>query len=144
MRKATLSLLVLLIAFSIHSFGQTPQWKVVREFHLTNSTATVPQTVLFVAPALGVYRVSGYMAAYSNTPQNAGWSAEVLWTDRTGQGSAAVLFPVLSSGSSSQTISAQLFSPQPGTQVTFLIAPSNPPPQNSTYDIVLTLEKLTN
>lgn len=34
MRKDTLSLLVILIALSIQSFGQTPQWKVVREFHL--------------------------------------------------------------------------------------------------------------
>jgi hypothetical protein len=144
MRKATLSLLVLLIGFSIHGFGQTPQWKVVKEFHLVNSMQTVPKIGFLDAPANGVYRLSGYMAVLSNTAQNAAWFGEVVWTDRTGAESNAGMAPGLYYGSSSQTIPAQIICPQPGTQISLYILPSNPPPQDATYDIVLTLEKLTN
>ncbi len=144
MRKATLSLFVLLIAFTIHSFGQTPQWKVIKEWHVIGGTKSFYKN-LFTPQTNGLYRVSVVLSATTTSyPQDGGWSFGVFWTDRSGAGGdsvATVSFESCCVWDAAPTI---MFSPKVGEPVSFQLQPYNTGPVDATYDVAFTIEQLTN
>ena len=144
MRKIGVLIAVLMCA-SVSSFGQSglPQWKVVKEFHLSDSTTTIPPTVLFTPQRTGIYRITGYMSVESNMEQDAGWSWVVYWTDKTGRPGVTGLTPLLISGSNYLTLSSFSFCAKAGDPVSFRTDPTFPVPQDATYNLEFTIEKLT-
>lgn len=143
MRK--MILIAVLMCASVISFGQSnglPQWKVVKEFHVADQTASVPPTVLFTPTQKGLYRLSMYVSASTDIKQLTGWDMFVYWTDQTGLSANFLLGTDLTGGTTYQADSA-MFSPQIGKPVTVFIQTSNPPPQDASYCVALVIEKLT-
>jgi hypothetical protein len=118
--------------------------KIVAKVFLANSSTTVPLTTLFTPDKPGLYRLTAYLSGIGTQDSFAGaWVFELLWTDPNGVAGSAILS--VSPGSPSnryqQTVSALV--PGAGTPVRYLVSPSNPPPpQNSTYTLLFTVEKL--
>jgi hypothetical protein len=143
MRKATLSLFVLLLALSAHSFGQTPQWKVVKEFHAYGQTQIIPRALIFTPESKGLYRACLALSGFTNVMENTGYSAGVEWTDITGNSNDTFTSVVFQSGSQTGEVGPQVMALAPGAPVYFYVEAS-PPPTDATYDVVYTIEKLTN
>lgn len=146
MRKTTACLIAILTCAWVNSFGQSngkPQWKVVKEFHLTGQTQSAGPITLFTPSEQGFYRVTVYLAAFTNMNQASGWSAAVSWTDRTGLAGTIITSTDLGDGNSYSVVGPQSFSPKAGAPVQLFVEPQSPPPQNSTYDIELNIEELT-
>lgn len=143
--RRTICLVVVLMCAWVSAFGQNnaPQWKVIKAGHIKSGTNAVGPLTLFTPTKNGVYRVSLYMSVSSNLQQNAGWLIQVAWIDQTGLQGFATLFPTLGGGSIFTEADPYIFSPQIGTPVTLALLPSDPPPQNATYDAAFTIEKLT-
>jgi hypothetical protein len=144
MLRATLFLFVSTLAFCAHSFGQTPQWKVIKEFHAFGGSANIPPTVVFTPESNGLYRVSGYFAMFSTVVQDNGWLTKIYWTDQTGLPGSASLALYLNNGDIYTQVGPKIFSPQVGTPVYFVVPPTSPPPMDATYDVAFTIEQLTN
>lgn len=145
MRKSTISLVAVLMCAWVSSFGQDnglPQWKVVKEFHLTGQTAAVPPTTIFTPVVDGLYRVSFYLSTFTQIPQQNSWSISVRWTDQTGF-FGVIGGPLdLSAGGEWNQFSS-IFRPRVGTAVTYQVSLSDPPPHDATYDVAVVIEKLT-
>ena len=146
MRKSTICLAVVLMCAWVSSFGQSnglPQWKVVKEFHVTGRTESVGPITLFTPTKQGFYRVGLYISAFTNVHQDSGWNSSVAWTDRTGLIGTILTTTDLHNGNSYSAVGPQIFSPQPGTPILFFVQAATPPPHDATYDIELNIEKLT-
>jgi hypothetical protein len=113
----------------------------VKQVSLSAQTAAIQPMVLFTPSDVGFYRYTAYISS-SAPPQNAAWELLFKWTDLSGLQGANVLVPNLNSGSNFQQLPPYPFSPQPGTPVTFEVDGTNPPPQNSTFTFVFTIERL--
>lgn len=143
MRKSVICLLVIVVGSWVSSVGQqVPQWKVIKEYHVVGGTKAIGLS-LFTPEANGFYRASVYMAVYSSADQNAGFATQIDWTDRTGAEASINDFPILSGGSTWQAVGPTLFSPKVGSLVLARLELSDPPPVDATYDVVFTIEKLT-
>ncbi|MBZ5571483.1 MAG: hypothetical protein LAO09_06350 [Acidobacteriia bacterium] len=146
--KKSICLVAVLLCAWVSSFGQSnglPQWKVVKEFHLTNQTNAIPTTVLFTPTKASIYRLSMYLSASANEAQNGQFYITVDWTDQTGLPGTNGGATDLSHGSETLSwIAPETFSPKIGTPVTFTVVLSdNPPPQDASYSVAVIIEKLT-
>lgn len=76
--------------------------------------------------------------------QVAGWDAGLAWTNRNqSQGGTGIGVNFDDVRNPIGYLTPFPFSPEAGTTVDFQIVPTNPPPQSTTYDLVFTIEKLT-
>ncbi len=144
MRRAIVLLAVMMMCAGF-SYGQSkgvPQWKVVKEIHLSGQTAVVPPTTILTPAVEGLYRISLYDSASTVVQQQTVWSIVVDWTDKTGQdGNVGGQLIVQPGGMWNQYSS--LCQPKVGTAVTFAVFASDPPPQDATYDVAVVIEELT-
>lgn len=143
MRRALFGLFAFFLSISINGFSQTPQWKVIKEFHVFGGSAGIPPTVVFTPESNGLYRVSGYFAVFSTVVQDNGWLTKIYWTDQTGLPGSASLALYLNNGNYYTQVGPKIFSPQVGTPVYFVVPPTSPPPMDATYDVAFTIEQLT-
>jgi hypothetical protein len=144
MRKLAICLLLLLCSLAAMGDGKpVPQWSVIKAVHISGTT-TIPGTVLFTPTATAIYRISIYMSISSTIPQTGvGWSVFYKWTDPTGLGESAGTSPYLEGGAASwSVVNPQVFSIQSGTPLVVQVLPSDPAPQNATYKLTLTVERL--
>ncbi len=141
MRKFVLCLFALMSVSWVNGFAQVPQWKVIKEFSISNSNTPVPATLLFTPEVQGVYRVNAYLGVTTSISENTTWAEHVNWTDLTGVQGGVTLEITLNSGSNYQSVT-QVFSPKVGTQVTFVMESSLPPPTDATYTTAVAIEKL--
>lgn len=144
MRKATMSLLVVLAlwgATSWHPPQQLPQWRVVQSVILTHQTAPIPPTTIFTPEKAGVYRTTAYMSATAKQRQsNTSWSFAFECVAGVGQSCSSYM--TVQDGQQVATIPSYAFSPQVGLPVAYYVQASDPPPIESTYKLVLTIEQL--
>jgi hypothetical protein len=84
MRKAAIFFLVLLC--SAISYGQEPQWTVVKHVFLTQQTANIFHTTLLTPTEPSLYRISAYLSGgVGGSPRtNAVWTATLAGSDITG------------------------------------------------------------
>ena len=147
MRK-TICLVVVLMCAWVSSFGQSnglPQWKVIREFHVIGANTAIEPTILFTPSKDGMYRVSGVMAAHSQVKQGGGFEMVIRWTNRNSNSDQVGMSFCFSEscGLDDQSINGRVFSAKPQTPVVLSLIVSDPPPQDATYDLAFTIEKLT-
>jgi hypothetical protein len=145
------SVLVLLISTGL-SFAQTGSKnspntngfpRVVAQIALTNKSSAIPLHTLFTPRHRGLYRVSVYMAALSSVlPQDAGWSFGLSWTDQTDTLESFGVTPILLQGNLQVEQDTHLISPEPGFPVSITVSPTSPPPVDSTYTLLFTVEQL--
>lgn len=145
MRKIVILIAVVMCA-GVTSFGQNglPQWRVIKELHRSDqNTGDIGPDILFTPVKNGVYRASLYMSATSTEQQNAAWTIILDWTDETGLGGYLSTGAPLNTGRGFGMVGPSIFSPQVGKPVRVYILNSDPPPQNATYNFVMTIEQLT-
>jgi hypothetical protein len=143
MRKATMCLLVALC--SLVAFGQNqPQWKVVQSVILTQQTAAISQTTIFTPERSGLYRLNAYISgkAMNNIQFNPSLNFYFMCSDRFQQGDCGAFMGLNVHGPHTQYIGSYVFSPRPGTPVSYLTSVGNPPPMNLQYDLAFTIEQL--
>src|ERR1051326_8250694 len=144
MRRAAIVLIAVMMCAS-YGFGQNsgvPQWKVVKEIHLSDQTTSIPFTTILTPAVEGLYRISLYDSASTEVQQQTFWTIIVDWTDKTGQdGNFGNQLYVVPGGLWNQYSS--ICQPKVGTAVTFYVLPSDPPPQDATYDVAVVIEQLT-
>jgi len=141
MRRAAIVLIAVMMCAG-YSFGQSnglPQWKVAKEFHIQNATTQFSKVKIFTPAHGGLYRLSAYISA--SGMYVAGWSAQFDWTDSGGQPASASVI-----GGTGKYLSGQqalvILSPQEHSPVTLTVSPTGS--ETATYDLVFTIEELTN
>jgi hypothetical protein len=150
--KLRLACLVLILLISTgFSFAQTESKAspntngfphIVARIAVTQQTKTITFQPVFTPQKMGLFRLTGYMAAVSSTtPQEAGWSLTLEWTNQIGILETFSLVPYLNDPLNQVERSSMIFSPQPGLPIDIQIEPANNP-QNSTYTLLVTIEQL--
>lgn len=127
---------------SLAAFGQSqPQWKVVQSVILRNQTAPVPVTTIFTPEKAGIYRMTAFMSVTAKEPQsNSSWS--FAFECGVGAGQSCSSYMIVQDGQQVATIPSYAFSPQIGIPVAYDVQASDPPPIESMYNLVLTIEQL--
>lgn len=141
MRKTTMCLLLMLCACA--AFGQNmPQWKVIQYVALTHQTQPIPQTTLFTPTTNGFYRVTAYLSA-SGPKQtgNTAWFFNLQCTDIVPFNGCGTGMIVEVNGALNANV-FYAFSPHPGAPVSYSTGESNPPPVDTEYNLVFTIEQL--
>jgi hypothetical protein len=140
MRKATMCLLLLL--FCAAAFGQNqPQWKVVQSVILTHQSAAIPQTTIFTPEKAGVYRMTAFMSVTAKQRQsNTSWSFGFACGQGVGQSCSSYMS--VQDGQQAAAIPSYAFSPEVGISVTYNVQASDPPPVDTEYNLVVTIEQL--
>jgi len=144
MRRAAIVLVAVMMCAG-YSFEQSlpkPQWKVIKEGHLTGGTEAIASTVLFTPAKNGFYRLAAYLSD-SGPLQNACYYLIVKWTDQTEHDANASLSGCPDGNHPPFQDWSQSFSPKSGTPVSFAIELSDPAPHDTTYNFAFTIEKLT-
>lgn len=145
MRRAAVVLVAVMMCAG-YSFGQSngvPQWKVVKEGHISGGTGAINPTVLFTPAKDGFYRVSLYALTSGPFQNSVFFNFVVSWTNRADGLGLAELDECLGGLCFQDQNVIQVFAPKVGTPVSFAVITSDPPPQDSTYDTVFTVEELT-
>jgi hypothetical protein len=141
-----MGLLAVLVLACINSFAQngTPQWKVVKAIQVTQGTAQVPVTTLFVPTKIGAYRYTAYIACYGGVQDNpiTWWTLATSWSDSTGAVSGVSSGCNFQFGNQYSAFGPLTFTPKPGVPIQFQLVVSNPPPVDSTYTFWFTIEHL--
>jgi hypothetical protein len=141
MGKATMCLLVALC--SLAAFGQNqPQWKVVQSVILTHQTAVIPQTTIFTPNRPGLYRLSGYMTASAKqAPKGDGFYFTFACSDLSDGFCGASMHSeyLVDQPALVNPQISYLFSPHPGTPVSYLVTA---PPPTVEYTLAFTIEQL--
>jgi hypothetical protein len=157
MRNSIFCLLAILLGLSPSGFTQAAisqsttnddrhidSPRIVAEFARFGQTATIPLTTLFTPKEDGLYRLSAYFVIESNVNANALWAFQFIWTDHGGSANRVVTLVANQNApppsSFQQTVTA--FNARAGAPVSYVVTPSNPPPQDATYDLYFTVEKL--
>jgi hypothetical protein len=118
--------------------------RIVAKFARTGQTATIPLTTLFTPEEDGLYRLSAYFVMESNISANSDWVFQFIWTDHGGSANSVATLAANQNAappsSFQQTVIA--FNARAGAPVSYVVEPSTNPPQNATYDLYFTVEKL--
>jgi hypothetical protein len=140
MRKATLGLLVVLCLWGATSWQRQqtlPQWRVVAERHMTNSTEFLFNVTVFTFQETGLYRLSGFCSAVTNYNQ-AGWEFFLTWRDISGNSVTANV--QCGADTNGPTSIVTVFDPQASSPV--VLRNEFTGDGSATYDAAITIEKL--
>jgi hypothetical protein len=110
-----------------------PQWKVVKVISLVDQTEAVPLTTLLTPKSNGVYQTELYISSASEND----WSLTLSWVD-LGNDPMSLTEDISGFAGGSNEQNHWVFSPLPGTPITYQISGSGSTPYN--YTVVI--EKL--
>jgi len=122
-----------------------PSPLIVAKVALTNQSAEVPTTTIFIPTQTGLYRVSPYMALTSGSSDSSEWNLYFGWTDESGQQSDILMFlagPPPSFGQDGRQLGTAVgsftFRAVAGQPVTYYTSGGG----GGSYELFLTIERL--